>query len=122
VRDIGPEVAASIRQFFDEKQNRKVIRRLLDAGVRPAAVTKARGPLAGRKLVLTGGLASLTRPEAQRRIEALGGRVVTSVSGETDLVVVGADAGSKLAKAKKLGVRLMEEDEFLRLLDGKASL
>jgi DNA ligase (NAD+) len=122
VRDIGPEVAASIRQFFDEKQNRKVIRRLLDAGVRPAAVTKAKGPLAGRKLVLTGGLASLTRPEAQRRIEALGGRVVTSVSGETDLVVVGADAGSKLAKAKKLGVRLMEEDEFLRLLDGKASL
>ena len=122
IRDVGPEVAASIRQFFDERQNRKVIRRLLDAGVQPAAVARAKGPLSGKKLVLTGGLASMTRPEAQRRIEAAGGRVVTSVSGETDVAVVGADAGSKLAKAKKLGVRIMEEDEFLRLLDGKVKL
>jgi DNA ligase (NAD+) len=122
IRDVGPEVAASIRQFFDERQNRKVIRRLLDAGVHPAAVARAKGPLSGKKLVLTGGLASMTRPEAQRRIEAAGGRVVTSVSGETDVAVVGADAGSKLAKAKKLGVRIMEEDEFLRLLDGKVKL
>jgi DNA ligase (NAD+) len=122
IRDVGPEVAASIRQFFDERQNRKVIRRLLDAGVRPAAATRAKGSLSGKKLVLTGGLASLTRPEAQRRIEAAGGRVVSSVSAETDVVVVGAEAGSKLTKAKKLGVRTMEEDEFLRLLDGKVKL
>jgi DNA ligase (NAD+) len=122
VRDIGPEVAASIRQFFEERQNRKVIRRLLDAGVRPEAVTRAKGPLTGRRLVLTGGLGSMTRPEAQRRIEAAGGRVVSSVSAETDVVVVGTEAGSKLAKAKKLGVRIMEEDEFLRLLDGKVKL
>jgi DNA ligase (NAD+) len=117
VRDVGPEVAASIRRFFTEPQNRQVIQRLLDAGVRPAPVERIVGPLEGKKFVLTGGLERMTRPEAQRRIEALGGRVVTSVSKETDYVVVGTDAGSKLAKAKKLGVPLLEEDAFLQLLD-----
>ena len=117
VRDVGPEVAASIRRFFAEKQNRKVIQRLLDLGVRPAPVTRAKGALAGKKFVLTGGLAAMTRPEAQRRIEALGGRVVSSVSKETDYVVVGAEPGSKLAKAKKLRVPVLEEDAFLRLLE-----
>src|SRR5207249_4368983 len=66
VRDVGPEVAASIRRFFAEKQNRKVIQRLLDLGVKPAPVTRAKGALAGKKFVLTGGLAAMTRPEAQR--------------------------------------------------------
>jgi DNA ligase (NAD+) len=117
VRDVGPEVARSIRRFFAERQNRRVIQRLLDAGVKPAAAVRPKGPLAGKKLVLTGGLAAMTRPEAQRRIEALGGRVVSSVSKETDWVVVGAEAGSKLAKAKKLGVAILEEDAFLRLLE-----
>jgi DNA ligase (NAD+) len=116
VRDVGPEVAASIHQFFAEPRNRKVIERLLAAGVKPAAVTRPKGPLAGKKLVLTGGLGAMTRPEAQRRIEALGGRVVTSVSKETDLVVVGSDAGSKLKKAKALGVKTIDEAEFLRLV------
>jgi len=116
VRDVGPEVATSIAQFFAERQNRQVIRRLLDAGVRPAAVRRAKGPLAGQKFVLTGTLENLTRPEAQRRIEALGGRVVGSVSKETDVVVVGADPGSKLTRAKKLGIRTVDEDAFLRLL------
>jgi DNA ligase (NAD+) len=116
VRDVGPEVAASIARFFAERQNQKVIRRLLDAGVRPAVVRRAKGPLSGRKFVLTGGLESMTRPEAQRRIEACGGRLVSSVSAETDYVVAGADPGSKLTKAKKLGVRVLEEDEFLRLI------
>jgi DNA ligase (NAD+) len=116
VRDVGPEVAASIHQFFAEPRNRKVIERLLAAGVKPAAVTRPKGPLAGKKLVLTGGLGAMTRPEAQRRIEALGGRVVTSVSKETDFVVVGSDAGSKLKKAKALGVKTIDEAEFLRLV------
>jgi DNA ligase (NAD+) len=117
VRDVGPEVAASIHRFFAEKQNRKVIRRLLELGVRPAPVTRPKGPLAGKKFVLTGGLAGMTRPEAQRRVEALGGRLTSSVSKETDYVVVGADPGSKLARAKKLGVRILEEGAFLRLLE-----
>jgi DNA ligase (NAD+) len=116
VRDIGPEVARSIRHFFAEKQNRRVIAQLREAGVRPAPVTRAQGPLEGKRIVLTGALASMTRPEAQRRIEALGGRVVASVGKETDWVVVGADPGSKLARAKKLGVPTLGEDEFLRLV------
>src|SRR5947208_884996 len=117
VRDVGPEVAASIHRFFAERQNRKVIERLLDLGVRPAPVTRPKGALAGKKFVLTGGLAAMTRPEAQRRIEALGGRIASSVSKETDYVVAGADPGSKLTKAKKLGVPILEEDAFLRLLE-----
>src|SRR5881296_1181535 len=116
VRDVGPEVAASIRGFFAEKQNRKVIQKLLAAGVRPAAVARPKGPLAGKKFVLTGTLETMTRPEAQRRIEALGGRVQSSVSKETDYVVAGADPGSKLAKAKALGVRTLEEKAFVKLL------
>jgi DNA ligase (NAD+) len=120
VRDVGPEVARSIRQFFGERQNRRVIRRLLEAGVEPAAATRRKGPLTGKKFVLTGGLEGLTRPEAQRRIEALGGRVVTSVSQETDYVVVGAEPGSKLAKAKKLGVATLDEAAFVRLLETSA--
>ena len=117
VRDVGPEVAASIRQFFDEPRNRQLVERLRAAGVSPAPIERRAGPLEGKKFVLTGGLAGLTRTEAQRRIEALGGRVVTSVSKETDFVVVGADAGSKLAKAEKLGIPRLDEDAFVRLLE-----
>jgi DNA ligase (NAD+) len=116
VRDVGPEVAASIRTFFDEPRNRSLVERLRAAGVRPAAVERRRGPLDGKKFVLTGGLAAMTRPEAQRRIEALGGRVVSSVSKETDYVVVGADAGSKVKKAEKLKVPTLDEDAFLEML------
>ena len=116
VRDVGPEVAAAIHQFFAEPHNRMLIRRLLDAGVAPAAVKAVRGPLSGKKFVLTGSLASMTRPEAQRRIEALGGRVVSSVSKETDYVVAGDDPGSKLARAEKLGVARVDEDEFRKLV------
>src|SRR5207244_5532111 len=93
VRDVGPEVAASIRRFFAEKQNRKVIQRLLDLGVKPAPVTRAKGALAGKKFVLTGGLAAMTRTEGQRRIGAVGGRLASRVSAETDYVEAGAASG-----------------------------
>ncbi len=118
VRDVGPEVAASIERFFAEKQNQKVIDRLLAAGVKPAPVTRTKGRLTGKKFVLTGALAAMTRPEAQRRLEALGGRVASSVSKETAYVVVGAEPGSKLVRARKLGIPVLEEDDFLRLLEG----
>ena len=118
VRDVGPEVAESIHTFFAEKQNAKLVAKLRAAGVRPAPVVRVKGPLSGKKFVLTGGLEGMTRPEAQRRIEAKGGRVTSSVSKETDYVVVGADPGSKLKKAEKLGVAVIDEAKLLRLLEG----
>lgn len=118
VRDVGPEVADSIHRFFHEPQNRKLVGRLLEAGVRPAPIERVAGRLSGKKFVLTGGLESLTRPEAKRRIESLGGRVVSTVSKETDYVVVGDEAGSKLDKAKKLKLVLLDERELLALLEG----
>ena len=116
VRDVGPEVAEAIHQFFAEPRNRAVVERLLDAGVRPAAVEAVRGPLSGKTFVLTGGLESMTRPEAQRRIEALGGKVTASVSAKTDYVVVGEDPGTKRARAEKLGIALLDEDGFRKLV------
>jgi DNA ligase (NAD+) len=116
VRDVGPEVAAGIHAFFAEERNREAIARLRAAGVKPAAVVAVQGPLSGKKFVLTGGLAGMTRAEAQRRIEALGGRVVSSVSKETDYVVVGEDPGSKLAKAEKLGIARLDEKAFRKLV------
>jgi DNA ligase (NAD+) len=118
VRDVGPEVAKSIHTFFAEKQNRKLVQKLLAAGVNPAPVARLKGPLSGKKFVLTGALEGMTRPEAQRRIEAQGGRVTASVSKETDYVVAGADPGSKLKKAEKLGIAVIDEAKLLRLLGG----
>jgi DNA ligase (NAD+) len=117
VRDVGPETAREIRAWTAEPQNRRVVERLLEAGVTPAAeAVEARGPFAGRTVVLTGGLASLSREDAKAEIERRGGKVSGSVSRKTDLVVAGEDAGSKLEKARGLGVRIVGEEEFLRLL------
>src|SRR5437870_4949488 len=102
VRDVGPEVAASIHRFFAERQNRKVIQRLLDLGVRPAPVTRPKGALAGKKFVLTGGPAAMTRPEAPRRIEPPGGRIAPTVSKGPASGVAGAAPGRKLPKGKNL--------------------
>jgi DNA ligase (NAD+) len=117
VRDVGPEVAASIVQFFREEQNRAVIEKLLQAGVVPEAEKAPEaGVFTGKTVVLTGGLASMEREEAKAEIERRGGKVSGSVSKKTDFVVAGEEAGSKLAKAKELGVRVLDEAEFLSLL------
>jgi DNA ligase (NAD+) len=117
VRDIGPETAREIRAWTQEPQNRRVVERLLAAGVHPEPERiDARGPLAGKTVVLTGALSKLSREEAKAEIERRGGKVSGSVSRKTDLVVAGDDAGSKLAKARELGVRIVPEAEFLALL------
>jgi DNA ligase (NAD+) len=120
VEEIGPVVAASVREYFDEPQNRDLVGRLKAAGVRTtgnkAAKTRAASPLAGKTFVLTGTLEGMSRDEAAAAVEALGGRVTGSVSGKTDYVVVGAEPGSKLEKARSLGVAILDEKAFVKLL------
>jgi DNA ligase (NAD+) len=120
VRDVGPVVAAHVREFFDEERNRTVIESLRAAGVRwPAlegAAAVAEGPLTGQVVVITGTLATLSREEARERARAAGATVTDSVSKKTTLLVVGAEAGSKLKKAQDLGVRVTNETGFLQLL------
>jgi DNA ligase (NAD+) len=123
VPDVGPVVAQSIAHFFSQPHNLEVIQGLREVGVRWEVVagTLDDAPLTGRTFVLTGALESLTRDEAKERIEALGGRVTSSVSKKTDYVVAGADPGSKLDKAESLGVAVLDEVGFQRLLEESRS-
>jgi len=115
IREIGPETAREIRAFLSLKQNRTVIERLLRAGVHPVAERRARsGALAGKTFVLTGAL-SVPRDQVAKEIAARGGRVVSSVSKSTDYVVAGHEPGSKLDKARKLGVAILDEHELQRV-------
>jgi DNA ligase (NAD+) len=119
--DVGPKVAESIREFFAEPQNQKLIARLKAKEVRMKETAKpkpAAGPLTGLTFVLTGTLPNYTRDEAQRRIEEGGGKVTSSVSKKTSYVVAGADPGSKLDKARSLGVTVLDEKGLLELLPG----
>jgi DNA ligase (NAD+) len=122
VGEIGPVVAAAVREYFDNRGNRAVVARLRDAGVRTVgektASWAAPGALAGRSFVLTGTLGGMTRDEAAAAIAALGGKVTSAVSRKTSYVVVGADPGSKLEKARELGVTILDEQGFLGLIGG----
>ena len=119
VPDVGPVVAARIAHFFAQPHNREVIAALQAAGVRwkeGAPQRTADGPLAGMTVVLTGGLASMSRDEAGAKLEALGAKVSGSVSKKTSLVVAGEAAGSKLAKAQELGIEVWDEARLLAFL------
>ena len=117
VSDVGPVVAKHIVSFFSENHNRDVIDKLLQAGVFWEKVkVSSHLPLAGKTFVLTGTLQTLSRDEAKEKLENLGAKVAGSVSSKTSYVVMGADAGSKLAKAQELGVAILTEDEFLKLV------
>jgi DNA ligase (NAD+) len=120
VRDVGPVVAAHVRDFFDEQRNRKVIGELRRRGVKWPDATPTRaastGPLSGETVVITGTLATMTRDEARAAARTAGATVTDSVSSKTTLLIVGAEPGSKLRKAQDLGVTIVDEDEFRRRL------
>lgn len=119
VPDVGPVVARAVRAFFDEANNRALVERLRAAGLQmEQAPSRAlgKGPLAGLTVVLTGSLESMTRAEAQARLERLGARVTDAVSAKTHYLIVGKEPGSKLQKARALGVPILDEPAFLQLL------
>jgi len=116
--DIGSVAARGVYAFFHEKENRRILSELRKAGleVRPMASGESAGPLAGKTFVFTGELENYTRDEAQRLVEELGGRAVSSVSGNTDYAVAGSNPGGKLDRAKKHKVKVVDEKEFEKLV------
>ncbi len=122
LEEIGPKVAASVRQFLDHPGNRERLDRLRSFGVsvealEPEVSADAQSPLEGQRVVLTGTLESMTRSAAKRRLEQLGARVSGSVSAKTDLLIAGEKAGSKLKKAEELGVETLDEAGLIQLLE-----
>jgi DNA ligase (NAD+) len=121
VTEVGPVVAESVRDFFSSAAGKKILRRIEELGINPKSekVSLKRAaelPLAGKTFVLTGTLPSMTREEATGKIEALGGHVTGSVSKKTDYVLAGAEPGSKIDKAKEIGVKIIDEAEFRKML------
>jgi len=117
VEGIGPEVAASVHQFFRDKKNKESIERLRKSGVKviePKA--KEKGKLAGKTFVFTGALKEIGRDEARNLVESLGGMTASSVSKNVDFVVAGEDPGSKFDKAKELGIKVLTEEEFKKMI------
>ncbi len=124
IRGIGPETAMSIVKFLREPRNKEMIEKMFRAGVKPQDLKVVEdSPFAGKVVVFTGALSSMTRDEAKEWVERLGGKVSNSVSRKTDLVVVGENPGSKYQRAQQLGVKIIDEEEFLRMLEeGKRAL
>jgi len=116
VEGVGPSLASEIRHFFDGP-GAQLVQGLLEAGVRPqAAEALAEGPLSGRTVVFTGTLTALSRPDAEAMVRRLGGKAASSVSAKTDFVVAGQAAGSKLEKAQRLKLQVLDEAAFLKLV------
>jgi DNA ligase (NAD+) len=120
VNEIGPIIAKSIHEFLHSNHGSQIIDDLQSQGVNMTAPKRAKaaveGPLSGKTLVVTGTLGKYSRDEIEGLIEELGGRAASSVSKKTDYLVAGAEAGSKLDKAKKLGVKVISEGEFAKLV------
>ena len=121
IDQIGPTMAKSIREYFGDAKNRAVIGELLDAGVGPEPPSKSgksKGKLAGKTVVVTGTLENFSRAEAEQAVREAGGKASGSVSKKTDFVLAGENPGSKLDKAQKLDVRVIDEREFVRMIEG----
>jgi NAD-dependent DNA ligase len=126
VTEVGPVVAKSVLDYFASEAGQQVLARLKKLGISPKgekSAAKASGPqpFAGKTFVLTGTLPTMSRDEAGAKVQALGGHVSSSVSKNTDYVLAGAEAGSKLDKAQALGVKVIDEAEFLRMCEGAGS-
>lgn len=124
IRDVGPEAAKSIVRFFQEPSNLQVLAKLITAGIAPinrqfSAATESPGALTGKTFVLTGTLERMTRQEAKVRIESLGGKTTESVTKKTHYVVAGLSPGSKLDKAKTLGISILDEEAFFKLMESQ---
>jgi DNA ligase (NAD+) len=119
VSAIGPKIAASVLAFFHEERNRDIIRRLKEAGLKMEASAAAATelPLSGKEFVITGTLNAFPRSQAEARVKELGGDTKDNVTRKTSYVVVGADPGSKKAKAEKMGITILNEQEFLKILE-----
>ncbi len=123
IEDIGPEVALSIAEFFNNNQNKKLLEEFKEIGLWPVQALNVdnKMPLKGKKMVFTGGMKTLSRDRAREEVEKLGGKVVGSVSRNTDMVVAGENPGSKLNKARELGIEILSEDDFLNFLHSWSS-
>ncbi|HNR14800.1 MAG TPA: helix-hairpin-helix domain-containing protein, partial [Thermodesulfobacteriota bacterium] len=120
IREIGPEVASSIVSFFGNESNRQVIDHLRLSGILLSSRSRRKGTgLEEKTFVFTGTLSRYTRDEAKHLVESLGGKAVSSVSRQTDYLVAGLDPGSKIDKAKVLGVTILTEEEFEKLLESQ---
>lgn len=116
IEGVGEIVAKSVDEYFRDEKNIKLLNKLRDAGVEVFEEGLSKKKLSGQKFVLTGGLTSMSRDEAKEKIRELGGEVSSSVTKDTNYAVIGAEPGSKLDKAKKLGIKIIEEKEFLQLI------
>jgi len=124
IEGIGPEIAQSLYLFFKEDKNIKLIEKLKNAGVNlkeKEEELEKEGPLKGKNFIFTGSLETMSRKEAEELVKNSGGEVASTISKNIDYVVVGKDPGSKLDKAKKLNLKIINEDEFIEMIKGEKS-